>query len=323
LAIAVSTKSCQPSLANQVSPIKCDLDLVRRVGYPTRARYLVPAMKRRDAASTVRSSSALPLRSHHGSLQTQGISLPRLGLGTFRLQAIPAARRSKARWRSAIAISTPLKCTATKSPSELRSRLRHRAPGSARHHQVWHENLAPMRSAGRSTQPQQAEARSRRLYLVHWPSNSMNLSAVFETLIEAQRRAPHPRHRRRQFHVALLKTVVEEIKAPIACNQIEYHVMLDQTKVAKYLAPNRSAGGLLPAGAGPRRTDETLIAIGRKHDASAAQVALEVAARSGRRCGDPEGVTRGKPAGQPRRAESEARRSGPKTIAALPRTSAL
>ena len=42
------------------------------------------------------------------------------------------------------------------------------------------------------------------------------------------------------FNVALLKKVVEEIKAPIACNQIEYHVMLDQTPVRNILASNRS-----------------------------------------------------------------------------------
>jgi 2,5-diketo-D-gluconate reductase B len=38
------------------------------------------------------------------------------------------------------------------------------------------------------------------------------------------------------FNLALLKTVIEEIKAPIACIQIEYHVMLDQTPVRSYLA---------------------------------------------------------------------------------------
>jgi len=47
---------------------------------------------------------------------------------------------------------------------------------------------------------------------------------------------------------------VEEIKAPIACNQIEYHVMLDQTKVKTYLAFEIDpAGRLCPlAQAAPR-----------------------------------------------------------------------
>jgi 2,5-diketo-D-gluconate reductase B len=78
------------------------------------------------------------------------------------------------------------------------------------------------------------------------------------------------------FNIALLKTVVEEIKAPIACNQIEYHVMLDQTPVRKYLASKSiPLVAYCPLAQGRAATDETLISIGRKHNASAAQVALK------------------------------------------------
>jgi len=69
--------------------------------------------------------------------------------------------------------------------------------------------------------------------------------------------------------------VVEEIKAPIACNQVEYHVMLDQTNVAKYLAAKSiPLVAYCPLAQGRAASDETLVAIGRKHGASAAQVAL-------------------------------------------------
>ena len=47
------------------------------------------------------------------------------------------------------------------------------------------------------------------------------------------------------FNIALLKTVVEEIKAPIACNQVEYHAMLDQTKLRQYLSANRFRWSLI------------------------------------------------------------------------------
>ena len=70
--------------------------------------------------------------------------------------------------------------------------------------------------------------------------------------------------------------MVEEIKAPIACNQIEYHVMLDQTKVKKYLAAKSiPLVAYCPLAQGRAASDETLTAIGRKHNASAAQVALK------------------------------------------------
>jgi 2,5-diketo-D-gluconate reductase B len=78
------------------------------------------------------------------------------------------------------------------------------------------------------------------------------------------------------FNLALLKTVVEEIKAPIACNQIEYHVMLDQTPVRKYLAAKSiPLVAYCPLAQGRAASDPTLMAIGRKHGASAAQVALK------------------------------------------------
>jgi 2,5-diketo-D-gluconate reductase B len=78
------------------------------------------------------------------------------------------------------------------------------------------------------------------------------------------------------FTVALLRVSVEEIGAPIACNQIEYHVMLDQSKVRKYL-DDRSIPlvAYCPLAQGRVTGDEALARIGRKHNASAAQVALK------------------------------------------------
>ena len=78
------------------------------------------------------------------------------------------------------------------------------------------------------------------------------------------------------FNIALLKTVVEDIRAPIACNQIEYHVMLDQTKVKKYLdARSIPLVAYCPLAQGRAASDPTLLAIGKKHGASAAQIALK------------------------------------------------
>ena len=78
------------------------------------------------------------------------------------------------------------------------------------------------------------------------------------------------------FTLALLKAAVEDIGAPIACNQIEYHVMLDQSKVLNYLrAKSIPLVAYVPLAQGRVASDETLAAIGRKHDAAAAQVALK------------------------------------------------
>jgi 2,5-diketo-D-gluconate reductase B len=212
------------------------------------------------------------------NLQTQGISLPRLGLGTFRLQGDPC----RAAVESALALGYRHIDTAEMYGNEEAVGAAIAASGIARRDlhvttKVWHENLAPdaIRRAF-DTSLNRLKLDHVDLYLVHWPSNSMNLPAVFETLMKLKEEDRTRAIGVANFNVALLKTVVEEIKAPIACNQIEYHVMLDQAKVAKYLAAKSiPLVAYCPLAQGRAATDETLIAIGRKHNASAAQVALK------------------------------------------------
>src|SRR4030088_3803585 len=104
----------------------------------------------------------------------------------------------------------------------------------------------------------------------------MALPAIFETLGKLKEEGRTRAIGVCNFNIALLKTVVEEIKAPIACNQIEYHVMLDQTRIAGYLsAKSIPLVAYCPLAQGRAASDETLMAIGRKHGASAAQVALK------------------------------------------------
>lgn len=211
-------------------------------------------------------------------LRIQGISLPRLGLGTFRMQGDVC----RAAVESAIALGYRHIDTAEMYGNEeaigaaiAASRL----PRGDLHvtTKVWHENLAPdaiRRAFDASLKKLGLDHVD--LYLVHWPSRNMNLPAMFETLLKLREDGRTRAIGVANFNIALLKTVVEEIRAPIACNQIEYHVMLDQTKVAKYLAANSiPLVAYCPLAQGRAASDETLAAIGRKHGASAAQVALK------------------------------------------------
>jgi 2,5-diketo-D-gluconate reductase B len=212
------------------------------------------------------------------NLQTQGITLPRLGLGTFRMQG----DLCRAAVESALALGYRHIDTAEMYGNEEAIGAAIAGSGLARKDlhvttKVWHENLAPdaIRQAF-DTSLNKLKLDHVDLYLVHWPSKSMNLPAVFETLVELQEQGRTRAVGVANFNVTLLKKVVEEIKAPIACNQIEYHVMLDQTAVRKYLgARSIPLVAYCPLAQGRAATDETLIAIGRKHDASAAQVALK------------------------------------------------
>jgi 2,5-diketo-D-gluconate reductase B len=211
-------------------------------------------------------------------LQTQGISLPRLGLGTFRMQGDVC----RAAVESALGLGYRHIDTAEMYGNEDAIGAAIAAAGVARKDlhvttKVWHENLAPdaIRRAF-DTSLKKLRLDHVDLYLVHWPAKNMNLPAMFETLLKLKEEGRTRAIGVANFNLALLKTVVEKIKAPIACNQIEYHVMLDQTPVRKYLAAESiPLVAYCPLAQGRAASDETLMAIGRKHGASAAQVALK------------------------------------------------
>jgi 2,5-diketo-D-gluconate reductase B len=212
------------------------------------------------------------------NLQTQGISLPKLGLGTFRMQGDIC----RAAVESALSLGYRHIDTAEMYANEEAVGAALAASGVARRDlhittKVWHENLAPdaIRKAFDASL-KKLRLDQVDLYLVHWPSRGMNLPAIFETLMKLKDEGHTRAIGVANFTTALLKTVVEEIKAPIACDQVEYHVMLDQSPLRKYLAAKSiPLVAYCPLAQGRAASDETLARIGKKHNASAAQVALK------------------------------------------------
>ncbi|MGA7072873.1 aldo/keto reductase [Bradyrhizobium sp.] len=211
-------------------------------------------------------------------LQTQGIGLPRLGLGTFRMQgdtcrtAVESALRLGYRHiDTAEMYGNEEAVGAAIAASKIARKDLHVTT------KVWNENLAPdaIRRAF-DTSLKKLGLDQIDLYLVHWPAPKMNLPEMFETLMKLKQEGRTRAIGVANFNIALLKKVVEEIKAPIACNQVEYHVMLDQTPLRKYLAAKSiPLVAYCPLAQGRAASNETLMAIGKKHGASAAQVALK------------------------------------------------
>src|ERR1700712_104321 len=212
------------------------------------------------------------------NLKTQGISLPKLGLGTFRMQGDAC----RAAVESALDLGYRHLDTAEMYANEEAIGAALATSKVARKDlhvttKVWNENLVPdaiRRAFDASLKKLRLDHVD--LYLVHWPARNMNLPAMFETLTKLKEEGRTRAIGVANFNIALLKTVIEEIKAPIACNQVEYHVMLGQTKLRQFLsAKSIPLVAYCPLAQGQVASDEALAAIGRKHNASAAQVALK------------------------------------------------
>ena len=212
------------------------------------------------------------------TLQTQGIRLPRLGLGTYRMQGDVC----RAAVESALALGYRHIDTAEMYANEDAIGAAIAASGVKRGElhvttKVWNENLAPdsmRRAFDASLKKLRLDAVD--LYLVHWPKPGMHLPSMFETLMKFREEGRTRAVGVANFNIALLKAVVEDLKAPIACNQIEYHAMLDQSKVRQYMdARSIPLVAYCPLAQGRAASNETLATIGRKHNASAAQVALK------------------------------------------------
>ncbi len=113
------------------------------------------------------------------------------------------------------------------------------------------------------------------LYLLHWPRPGTNLPAALETLIGLRQAGWVRQIGVANCTVAHLRQAIEEIGAPIVCNQIEYHVMIDQSPVLNAMR----AYGLpviahVPLAQGQLADNPVLAAIGRRYGASAAQIGL-------------------------------------------------
>ncbi|MCA1496774.1 MULTISPECIES: aldo/keto reductase [unclassified Bradyrhizobium] len=211
-------------------------------------------------------------------LKTQGISMPKLGLGTFRMQGDAC----RAAVESAISIGYRHIDTAEMYANEEAIGAAIAASGVPRGElhvttKVWHENLnrdAIRRAFDASLRKLQLHHVD--LYLVHWPSKAANWGAVFETLMTLKEEGRTRAIGVANFTTALLKIAVEEIRAPIACNQVEYHAMLDQSKVLAYLQPlSIPLVAYCPLAQGRFASDPVLADIGARHNATAAQVALK------------------------------------------------
>src|ERR1019366_10267086 len=114
------------------------------------------------------------------------------------------------------------------------------------------------------------------LCLLHWPRAGLDIPGILEMLMAAQQSGKARHIGVANFPLRLLRLAVEEIGAPICCDQVEYHVLLDQTPILTWL---RAHGMMLvahvPLARGRLPEHPTLKAIAARHGATPAQVALK------------------------------------------------
>jgi 2,5-diketo-D-gluconate reductase B len=210
-------------------------------------------------------------------IATRGMRMPKLGLGTWRSWGDECRRAVE----SALALGYRHIDTAAMYDNEDQVGAAIAASGVARGElflttKVWHDQFAPeamRRSIETSLRKLGTDYLD--LYLLHWPAPGMDMGAVLGSLTRLKEAGLARSVGVSNFTIALLREAVEVVQAPIACNQIEYHVLLDESKLVAYA---RSQGvatvAYRPVAKNLVAEFPEIAAIARKHAATPAQVAL-------------------------------------------------
>jgi 2,5-diketo-D-gluconate reductase B len=210
-------------------------------------------------------------------IEAGGMKLPKLGLGTWRLSGadctgsvLGALERgyrhidTAQRYANEDAVGDAI--AATKVPrADIHLTTK-----------VWWENLAPS-AMRRSLEGSLASLKTDYvdLFLIHWPSPDMDLPAALAELMRIKQEGLARHIGVSNFTVALLKQALDEIGAPIVCNQVEYHVLLSQAKLLAFMrARGLALTAYCPLAQGRLAEHPELARIAAKHGVTPAQVAL-------------------------------------------------
>jgi len=113
------------------------------------------------------------------------------------------------------------------------------------------------------------------LLLLHWPNPNIPLSETIGALCKVKRDGLARHIGISNFTVALVEEAVGLATEPLACNQIEVHPFLDQTKVISACRKHGLAVvAYTPLARGRAMRDPVLTEIGKQHGKSAVQVCL-------------------------------------------------
>jgi 2,5-diketo-D-gluconate reductase B len=113
------------------------------------------------------------------------------------------------------------------------------------------------------------------LLLLHWPNPQIPIEETLGALVKVKREGLTRAIGVSNFNVTLIEEAVRASEGLVACNQVECHPFLDQSKViAACRRHGMSVIAYSPIAQGNARNDEVLTRIGKAHGKSAAQVCL-------------------------------------------------
>jgi 2,5-diketo-D-gluconate reductase B len=141
---------------------------------------------------------------------------------------------------------------------------------------VWTSHFAP-NDLERSAKESLARLRLTEvdLLLLHWPNPQVPLPETLGALARAKQLGLTRHIGVSNFTVALIEQAVKASPEQLACDQVEYHPYLDQTKVQAACARHGMAVvAYSPVAKGRIKNDQTLARIGDRHGKTAAQVCL-------------------------------------------------
>lgn len=211
------------------------------------------------------------------SLSSKSLSIPRLGFGTFRMPGDGC----QAVVESAIELGYRHIDTAAMYDNEESVGRALVASGVARSElfvttKVWHDQLEPTALLKAfDTSLSKLGLAYVDLYMVHWPSASMDMASLMKTLGSLREAGRVREIGVCNFNMPMLRAAIDDLGASIAAVQVEYHPFLDQTLLLNFLKhKNIPLVAYAPLAQGRAASDPTLMQIGIKHHVTAAQVAI-------------------------------------------------
>jgi len=141
---------------------------------------------------------------------------------------------------------------------------------------VWHDQLAP-RAIEQSleTSLEKLALDYLDLFMVHWPTPAMDMPFIMATLMALEKSGRVRGIGVCNFTMPMLRHAIDDLGAPIAAVQVEYHPFLPQTRLLDFLLDRDiPLVAYAPLAQGRAAHDPVLARIGDKHQATAAQVAI-------------------------------------------------